>query len=391
MRRLLIILLFAILLSGCETDKNDLEFTIDIVEGIKRNVKMPLSYIADNIAFIPLETKEECIVGQIRLISFSIDYMVVIDELPQILLFNKTGKFVRKIGNAGEFFSIYGSVIVNNELFVWDIHLNGTLCYDLNTGKCIRAKKHDFYPSSIDSFKDSVLVYYTSTSMHDKEIPFYHIYTLSLDFNQTDSLWIDREYRFIKNTYIDEGRVNTYLKDGRMYIRDSNLDTVFYLTSDLGIKAGYRLFLGKHELPDESKYNMNYINYMKENEYMIDRIIEINRFLFIEGIFGRCYIQRILYDKTTKKSRGIIFNLDIHDAGFHNDIDGSIPFWPKGYADTNVLYDYISPYELKRLMNNPYFKTIKYRNQQQNDSITRYIRSAKITDNPVIFLATIKN
>ncbi|MDR0604838.1 MAG: 6-bladed beta-propeller [Bacteroidales bacterium] len=391
MRKLFAILLFTILLSRCEAYRNDYKFTINIIDGIRRNIKMPLSSIAEDIAFISLETKEECTVGQIQLLSVFGDYIVVIDDLPQILLFDKAGKFVRKIGDEKEFFSIHGLVVVNSELFIWDIHLNNTLCYDLNTGKCIRTKRHDFYPSSMKLFNDSILVYYASTSMHDREIPFYNIHILSLDFNKTDSLWIDREYRLIKSTYIDEGRVNTYMKNGNMYIWDSNIDTVFYLNKHFEKKFGYKFFLGKHALSEDNKYNIHYVDYMKDDEFMITKVIETDKFFFIEGLLGRRYAKNILYDKTTKKSRDIIFNLDLHDAGFHNDIDGSIPFWPKGQVSQNVLYDYISPFELKRLMNDPYYKTIEFRDKAKNEAIRNCVDFAKITDNPIIFLATIKN
>jgi hypothetical protein len=42
-------------------------------------------------------------------------------------------------------------------------------------------------------------------------------------------------------------------------------------------------------------------------------------------------------------------------------------------------------------MNDPYYKTIKFRDKEQNEKIKNCLSSAKITDNPIIFLATIKN
>jgi hypothetical protein len=118
--------------------------------------------------------------------------------------------------------------------------------------------------------------------------------------------------------------------------------------------------------------------------------METDKFFFIEGIFGRRYARNILYDKITKKSRDIIFNLDLQDTGFHNDIDGSIPFWPKGYVSQNILYDYISPFELKKLMDDPYYRTIAFRDKAKNETIRNYLASAKITDNPIIFLVPVK-
>jgi hypothetical protein len=102
------------------------------------------------------------------------------------------------------------------------------------------------------------------------------------------------------------------------------------------------------------------------------------------------YAGRILYDKTTGKSKNIIFNLEFHDWGFHNDIDGSIPFWPKGYASQNVLYDCITPDRLKWLMAKPYYKTIEVKNREKHQAIKDYLDSAKEDDNPIIFLVKMK-
>jgi hypothetical protein len=353
-----------------------------------------VSIIANDVLFIPLETMDESIIAEIRKIHFSDNYLIVVDDLPQILLFDKAGKFIRKIGNTEEgkreFLSVYSSVAVNKELFVWDAHSNTTFCYDLQTGKCIRTQKHKFIPNSIEYFNDSLLVYYCSMPPYPC-IPFSRLHFLSPDFRISDSMWYDTEYSALKREFFDEGRVNTYIRDRNMYIWDSNIDTVFYVNECFERKPGYQFFLGRHALPEDDKYNIHYVDYMKDDECMITKVMETDRFFFIEGLLGGRYAKNILYDKATKRSRDIIFNLDLHDAGFHNDIDGSIPFWPKGQVSQNVLYDYISPYELKQLMNAPYYKTIKFRDKEQNEKIKNYLSSAKITDNPIIFLATIKN
>jgi hypothetical protein len=367
--------------------------TINIIEGIRRNIKMSVSVVFNDILFIPLETFDENIVAKITKILLYDDYIIVIDDLPQILLFDKTGKFVRKIGNTeegkGEFLSIYSSIVVNKELFIWDAHLNTTFCYNLQTGKCVRTLPHKFIPFSMEYFNDSLLIYYCSMPPYPG-VPFSRFNFISLDFGKSDSMWYDTKYSALKKEFFDEGRVNTYMRNGNMYIWDSNLDTVFYLNNHFEKKPGYQLFLGRHALPEDDKYNIHYIDSMKDDEFMITKIMETDRFFFIEGLFGRRHAKHILYDKTTKKSRDIIFNLDLHDTGFHNDIDGSIPFWPKGYVSQNVLYDYISPFELKQLMDDPYYKTIMFRDKAKNEDIRNYLASAKITDNPIIFLATIK-
>jgi hypothetical protein len=61
--------------------------------------------------------------------------------------------------------------------------------------------------------------------MHRKDMPFYRIHTLSFDFNKTDSLWVDKEYRLIKRRFIDDFRSiknATTGKSGRWFTVNRN-------------------------------------------------------------------------------------------------------------------------------------------------------------------------
>jgi hypothetical protein len=121
------------LICGCE-QKPQMSGEVDVID-ISASINnegatMLLSEIVDDITFIPLETTDECLIGRIRSIYFSNNYLVIIDADPnQILLFDTTGKFVRTIGNKGqgpgEYIYPFWAALVSNELFVWDIMLNG--------------------------------------------------------------------------------------------------------------------------------------------------------------------------------------------------------------------------------------------------------------------------
>jgi hypothetical protein len=303
MKKIFTTVLLAVLFASCEQHDAEL-IRINIVDGIRRSTKMPLTHIANDILFIPLETLNESIVAKIVKILFADDYIVVIDDLPQISIFNKTGKFIRKLGVKGdgktEFLAIHFSTVTNEELFVWDFHLNTTFCYNLQTGKCIKTHKHKFIPSSVDYYNDSLLVYYCSIPLYSG-VSFSRLHFLSLDFEKCDSIWYDTKYSELNRDPFYEGRVNTYIRNKNMYIWDSNLDTVFYLNNRFERKPGYQFFLGRHALSEDGKYNIHYVNSMKDDEYMITKIMETDKFFFIEGIFGRRYAKNILYDKVTKK------------------------------------------------------------------------------------------
>jgi hypothetical protein len=386
-----ILLCILFLISGCKQkpQMNDIRIPIiDIVEGIEdEGTTMLLSEVAKDITFIPLETTDECLIGSIYTIHLSLDYLIIVDSNPyQILLFNKTGKFIRKIGSIGqgpcEYLCPELSVLVNDELFVWDRSLNKTFCFDLHTGKCLRTKKHDMEPCSMDYFNDSILVYYYSFPTSGDPQKFAHIQTLSLDFETANEYWHEKFQSHIEIMYGDYS-VSTYLKDGNLYVWDSNVEngTVYYLDKNFKKNPAYQLYLGK------------YNSYKKSSgdRYEMFIVRETDRFLFIGGIlFEKRHAVRILYDKTTGKSKNIIFNLEFNDWGFHNDIDGSIPFWICGYIAQNILYDFITPSTLKELMSHPYYKTIDVKNKEKHQAIVDYLDSAEEDANPIIFLVTMK-
>jgi hypothetical protein len=284
------ILAILIVLASCNQYSTDIT-KINIIDGIRRSSKLPLSIVVDSILFIPLETQEECIVAIIEKILFSDNYIIIIiDNMSQVLLFDKTGKFINRFGNKedgkSDFLSVHSSVVINKKLYIWDIRLNTTFCYNIQTGKCVRTQKHKFMPISMEYFNDSLLVYYRSNPPYLSSI-FSRLHILSADFERSDSAWVDTKYSMPKRDIFDEGRTNIYVRNGNMYIWDSNIDTVFYFNNRFEKKFGYQFFLGRHALPEKDKYNNKYIDYMKDDECMITKVMETDRFFFVECLFGR--------------------------------------------------------------------------------------------------------
>jgi hypothetical protein len=117
MNKLLLIVLCLILFSECNYTRHNSELTtINIIGGIRRSIKMSASVISNDILFIPLETFDENIVAKITNILIYDDYIIVIDDLPQILLFNKT--FLIKQENLFEKLEIQKKVKVNFYLYI---------------------------------------------------------------------------------------------------------------------------------------------------------------------------------------------------------------------------------------------------------------------------------
>jgi hypothetical protein len=381
------------LIFGCVRKKREnVELPIiDIVEGIESDItKMLLTEVFEDITFIPLETTDECLIGSIGGLRFFKDYILTLDS-EQILLFDRAGKFIRKIGSRGqgpcEYQNPYLWDMADDELFVWDNVLNTTLCYDLRTGKCLRTKKHDasFNPIVMTCLNDSVLCYYCDAP--DKEPDkVLRIHTLSRDFTKTTDIPIQGEYaeKDIEGEFIGNVQIITYtnahfFKDGVLHEWNYRLGTVFRITENFEKIPAYKIFLGNHDKNS------------KKSRFTIQSIKETDRFLFIDGVFGEeRYVKKILYDKTTGTSKSLKIVLTGKDGGFHNDIDGSIPFWPNGCISQNVLWEDVTPSRLKELMSISSLMSIEAKNKEKHRAIKNYLDSAREDDNPIIFLVTIK-
>lgn len=124
------------------SDLKPLEYPVelDIETLINRKAKM-LSFneIIDTIEFIPLETKNECLVGRILNTVFNSDY-IFINQPSGIFQFSSGGNFIRQVGQRGrgpgEYMQMRDIILVNDTLFVKGRHkvsLSKTLCKRLNS------------------------------------------------------------------------------------------------------------------------------------------------------------------------------------------------------------------------------------------------------------------
>jgi hypothetical protein len=414
MKRKIFVLIFFFLqaISGCKNKQtvNNTEASllpvIDIVEGIEDpGSKVFLSEVAENIEFVQLETTDECVIGKSYRLFFSDRYIIVSDwqQNNLLFLFDRTGKYIRKTGDRGqgpgEYLSVSCLDLVGDKLFVWDSDKSTIFCYNLTTGRCMYEKRYSYEelsPAAMKCVKDSTLVFYCPyPSWGTDPVNFFHLHTLSSDFVVETGLHPGKFREPITDDeYYSRIRICTYIKDGNLHFwQNNNNNVILRITDSLQIVPKYRLFLGKYD-PGEK------IDKRGNNKFEIIDIQESDNFLFITGILDQKYSRHIVYDKTAKKSRNAYFNnkivsdldVDWFDYGFHNDIDGSIPFWPeiKGHVFGKTHYRPVSVPHLKKIMNYPYTKSIEIKNREKHQKIKDYIESADEDNNPVVFFVDFK-
>lgn len=126
-----------------------------------------LSSFVKSITPIPLETKEDNLLGFVSSLQTTAHYIFVSDNSASksVFMFAKDGKFIRKIGQfgqgPGEYISIHDFTIneANHLIYILDYESNNILVYDFSTGNFIQkiAVSHEQYMYDYIQLADSML------------------------------------------------------------------------------------------------------------------------------------------------------------------------------------------------------------------------------------------
>ena len=202
LRYTVVVCILLVLFMNCTTPKKNDFFTIDIDSA--KDQTLSLSEIADNIEAIELEMTDNSLINGISGIRLAGDYIVVY-ESRSIFLFDKTGKFVRKIGSVGqgpgEFLYIrnVATDIKNTSLFVLCRMSGKIICYDFE-GKVIKESSPDYRKGvenriSINS-ENGDLLYITEKqeTENGEHVNISLLYTIDENLLITDSIEIRKRY-----------------------------------------------------------------------------------------------------------------------------------------------------------------------------------------------------
>ena len=102
-RTLTLLFITLFILTAChQQPKNDF-ITIDILDGLKTEKEFLLSKIIDDVEYVKLETTPECLLSSANYLVGKKYIVAVQSHNPaQLYLFDRKGKFLRKIGAEGK-------------------------------------------------------------------------------------------------------------------------------------------------------------------------------------------------------------------------------------------------------------------------------------------------
>lgn len=304
----LFVLSFVICFTIC-TSKTQVADAISV--DLDRPEKASLFDYFRSIELIPLETSSDVLIQAITKIIFHQDRYYVLDKLQcLIFVFDKTGKFLFKIGTKGQGAGEYS--------FIQDFTFNSfsgnleilepygrILIYDLS-GNFIETKRID-YPGfkvahSLGALDNGI---YVSHSMFEPKKIFY----FNLD-----------EQKLLHEEFEEDMSIGSYSKIPYQYRDDwfffRPFHPVVYELGKKGLEVAFQFDFGKYTTDGrtavlsqeaEKNFTKNIEEMFAQFSYMIQSVRHNNKYIFA-SLFWKDQNNRanIIYDKSTGKSKYIL-------------------------------------------------------------------------------------
>ena len=387
-------------LSSCTSIKPSVNSSVEIIkvgESFAHKGNVNLSKYATSVEYIPLETSPRSMltsVNSLRLRSlgdkiyiFDNNFTVIKPTWP-VLCFNSTGKFMHSVGVLGnsekECMNIK-DVIVNdatNEVIIVD---RAKFLFYTPEGEYKRTADVIHSGLSLDVYSSGAnrYVYYRCpTVLEEKQS---HDVIVFLD-SLGKSLFKRRMLRSITR-YKAFGKFSEHdgYKSSQLYSTDSNLylysckDSIYSLNPINGaLELRYFVDYGQYAT---KKYIGAQLYTNAEGYFETDSFIAM-KVLFTASSFpdlDKNYIwSNVIYDKSTKETTTLTYNSDYNIAGFTNDLDGGMPFYPT-YIKDGKMYQMLDAIDF-----------IEYAEISSSAKMKEVAASLTEESNPVLVIVTLK-
>lgn len=257
---------------SCSSSETKLKDIIKINMPLQQDDNIvKLSTIIDSIYYLPLETDDRYLIGNIDKLIVTDGFFYVIDKdiSPSIFCFNKKGEFIRKIGNRGasnkEYISITDVNVYHENVYIWDGSSKKLLIYKSN-GDFVSSISSDYAAEAIAILDDSQIAFYGDYKHNYKfknRGKYPNLLTINLNNKKTNA---DLFYEETLSTTGITSLPNN-ISNNKYLIMPLN-DTIYQISSS-GVKRKYVInYRQKHK-----KEKKNYIERLKREKVTVDEAI----------------------------------------------------------------------------------------------------------------------
>jgi hypothetical protein len=366
-----IIFTIIIIAFSCKHTVTCTEGEIDIAACFENNRQMNISEISSHIDYIQLETSVESLIGQIRQVKIKNGNIFILDKTQAILMFDISGKFIRKIGSIGqgpgEYITIFDFLVSDSSIYTMDRIQLKIIKYDLN-GKVLIEKKMTSQPDKFAVLNDSLI----AAQYNYPEFAYNNDYRISI-FNKN----LDKIADLLTSDYkIEQYQAGSMATHMRSFFQNVNDTLTFWECRDDII---YKIVNEKTII---EKYDLKYKNklsaqdgYMISGKNEISKMMESANCFFFSGNYNDKFGQ-VIYLKNEKTG----FNIG---AGFTNEKGPSM--FGDNVTEDNKLLIVFHAYDFKKKLEKD-----KIPVEQMVENLQEIMKTCDFDDNPCIMVATLK-
>ena len=309
------------------------------------NNKIPISEVLEEVIFLPLETTNESLIGDIRSIKYY-NNKYFIQDRDKVLCFNADGTFLSKLGSFGSGPDQYSSC----DQFVID-EINGylminsqrtrmeLLMYD-STLQFLSKRKYNDPLESIIPIDGKGFCFYLGN--RNSESNKHYVKAFDYDFNVQNN-YIEKSFSIGQS--ITSPFYSSYSYQNKAYVYPMFENVIYEVDMD-GYVPKYRFDFGNYTITEEFLKSIERLSSreqmfaLKESKYVynIDRIFESDRWIYFQYYSGTEGRHTVLFNKELDKiydTRGFTHMPDFGMMSLMYGMDGDDIYFT---LDPNLLH-----------------------------------------------------
>lgn len=366
---------------------------LEFAKAVKDKSNLHISDYVERITYLPLQTRDDCLVNKIEKIYIKGSKIYILDNNPngeRILIFDTTGVFHEKLERPGRGPGEYRAISDfcvnpdNNDIYILDSS-NDVHLYDknLNFMRSFSTPK----ASAIGSDGRNIYLYYAWPLLLMNESYSVSVFDTrgNLIRKELNRQWAcDYTYEEVAHGFLNGRFTIQQSSDNSLVFWESGFDTVYVC------RKGKFEALSVHEIPHKAPLEVFPDVMQKE----IKNNFRLYYYVYHpKGDFYRAAYKDELYVFYFNRLENILHHIDPNDksfyayqsfGGYKNDLDGAMDFLPKN-SGSQYMYSYAFPHNfIEHLSRNG---SKKAKDNKAAKALKSMIDTLEISDNPVIIRA----
>jgi hypothetical protein len=386
----IIILVFSLvlILAACNNDRSrrsgsdDLPYKVDVEKGLSNIKPLSLSTIGNKLEYIALETTTESMLARAWKIEMT-DSLIFVSDGKKIIEFDKSGRYIRKIGTQGrgpgEYLNLCDFCIDGSTRRIYVLDEMALLVFDFE-GKLIESTRLPFLSLHFVLKDPGNLIFYSTNMPGPATDSVFSWY--GTDVHGKNLVKFENYHKRI-NKNIPIGTSPLYTFNGEAHFIEFGSDTLMFLRKSK--PEPYVIFnFGNIKMdPDPNILGANREEAIKRLSLKLWPvvIIEDKNNIFVTYVWGFSSTMTMsIFNKKTSE------NIFPENNSFANDIDGALAFWPKYVDNNNNLVDQTDAFKLIKRINEIKSDNTSGKDSKMTEQLEILSKQLTENSNPVLIV-----